>query len=523
MRASGRTGPMRFEFRRHDALPRLSWCAKVHRRSDAVRVLHGPWVETAPDSFVEGAWDGPWSEKRFDTAVTFAGSGGRLTSERVMFCPPTHNLERLFSIRVGDDLYVSNSLVFALVQARAGLDLGHPNYFFDLLGHYRTGIGPGNKTLRTATGASVRLFDCVNLLVGQDLEIQPIRKRFGTAPRRYGEYVDYLAGAVGRVSANASDGARTRRFEALTSVSRGYDSAAVSVLAARTGCRQAVTFLRSGDRTGPSVRYVPDDGTEIAGLLGLEVTAYERWDTRGREEVGPAELFTNPYFSTEVSTQVMESQLQGRLWLTGRHGEQFWDMDPVASQPWLRDPISMSMAGANSTDMRLRIGYLHVPVPYTLGVFAPALNRISRSGEMAPWSVGGRYDRPIARRLLESEGVPRELFGRRKMGGGGDSAEHQTLAPRWEEDFLAFYHANVDPRIRSRLVETQLGDVPYYVKGKMGTMERWLRTRPGLRRIAPRLLGDRRHQRWRSRYLYTFHWGAERIRSRYSVARFPSA
>lgn len=508
---------MRFDFRRHDELPRLSWCAKVHRHRDSVHVLHGPWVETASDSFVEGAWDGSWAEKRFDTAVTFAGSGGRLTPEGALFCPPTHNLERLFSIRVGDDLFVSNSLVFALVQARADLDLDHPDYFFDLLRHYRTGISPEEKTLRTATGASVRLFDCVNLLVGPDLEIQPMHKRFGAAPHDFGEYVGFLEETVARVSANAADAARERRFEALTSVSRGYDSAAVSVLAARTGCRQAVTFRRSGDRTGPSVRYEPDDGTEIARCLGLEVTTYERWDTRSREEVGPAELFTNPYFSTEVSTQVMESQLGGKLWMTGRHGEQFWDMDPVLSQPWLRDPISMSMAGANSTDMRLRIGYVHFPVPYTLGVFAPALNRISRSREMAPWSVGGRYDRPIARRLLESEGVPRKLFGQRKMGGGGDSAEHQTLPPRWEEDFLAFYHAKVDPRIRSRLVEAQLGDVPYYVKGKMGRVERWLRTRPALRGIAPRLLGDRRHQRWRSRYLYAFHWGAERIRSRYSV------
>ncbi len=30
---------------------------------------------------------------------------------------------------------------------------------------------------------------------------------------------------------------------------------------------------------------------------------------------------------------------------------------------------------------------------------------------MAPWSVGGRYDRPLPRRIAEEAGLPRERFG----------------------------------------------------------------------------------------------------------------
>jgi hypothetical protein len=33
---------------------------------------------------------------------------------------------------------------------------------------------------------------------------------------------------------------------------------------------------------------------------------------------------------------------------------------------------------------------------------------------MRPWSVGGSYDRPIARRIIEQAGVPRKEFGERK-------------------------------------------------------------------------------------------------------------
>jgi hypothetical protein len=427
---------MHFDFRRFEELPRLAWCARLAKGKEGVQVFHGPWLETGPGFFVDGAWDGPFEERGFDRAVTFTGSGGLITPRGVLFCPATHNLERLFAIRVRSELYVSNSLVFVLTQAGEKLDLDHPDYFFDLLDHYRTGLSVRDKRLRTDSGNPVHLYDC-----------------------------DSMQGTVGRVMANAADGGRRRPYDALTSISRGYDSAAVSVFAARAGCEQAVTFLRSGDRTGPTT----------------------------------------------------SSQWEGKLWMSGRHGEQFWHLDPVASQPWFEDPVSTSMAGANSTEVRLRLGYFHFPVPYTLGVYAPSLNRISRSAEMAAWRIGGSYDRPIPRRLLEEAGVPRALFGQTKMGGSADMPEVVTLSPRWEADFLAFYHERVDPVVRSRLVEEQIGEVPYYVKGNLGKTERWLRTRRALRRIVPRILGHRSHHRWRSRYLYTFHWGLDRLRARYSA------
>jgi hypothetical protein len=34
--------------------------------------------------------------------------------------------------------------------------------------------------------------------------------------------------------------------------------------------------------------------------------------------------------------------------------------------------------------------------------------------EMAPWSIGGEYDRPIPRRIVEEAGVERDSFGQSK-------------------------------------------------------------------------------------------------------------
>ena len=503
--AEGTAGFARFELRRLEQLPRLSWLARMRRGESAVTVLHGPWVERGADFFVEGAWDGPYNEGRLDQAVTLAGSGGRTQANGVLFCPPSHNLEQLYAIRSGTELLVSNSMAFLLVEAGDGLDLDHPNYFFDRLAHYRDGIRVTGKTLRTASGNPVLVFDGVNLLVGSDLKISRVEKSFGPAPADFAEFEGFMEGTVARVVANAADPGRTQPFPPISSVSRGYDSAAVSVLAVRAGCSEAVTLLRSGNRSEPVTRYLSDDGTEVGSYLGLNVTGYERLDWLKLPEPGPAERYPNVFFTTPGSTLLMADQVQGRLWMSGRHGEQFWGTDPADCRPWLEDPVSVCMAGVSAAEMRLRIGYMHFPVPYTLGVHAPALNVISRSREMAPWRIGGSYDRPIARRLLEEAGVPRELFGQMKMGGAGDGPEDLTLPSRWENDFLSFYHERVDPRVRSTLVDHQIGSVPYFVKGEMGKAEQWLRRRRALRPIARSVLGDRHHQRWRSRYLYTFH------------------
>jgi len=58
----------------------------------------------------------------FDDAVTFMGSGGRLDGDRVIFAAPTHKMDRIQSVVVGDTLYVSNSLVLLLTSAGEEID-----------------------------------------------------------------------------------------------------------------------------------------------------------------------------------------------------------------------------------------------------------------------------------------------------------------------------------------------------------------------------------------------------------------
>ncbi|GJL83782.1 MAG: hypothetical protein DHS20C01_34160 [marine bacterium B5-7] len=503
---------MRFQFIQIELLPCLAWCAVLEKNEDVICIWHGSSIETGEDFFVEGAWDGPFESREFDNAITFTGSGGRLTGEHVLFATPTHNLERLFSIRTSCRLFISNSMAFLLARANDNLDINYPNYYFDILRYYRCGLTITNRTLITATGNQVHLHDCMNFMVGPELDIVINRKRFGNPPKEYQAYVDFLEKTVAKVAENAMHPSRKIRYPMVTSISRGYDSTAVSVLASRCGCREAVTFLSGGDRAG---NYVADDGGNIARQLGMNVTEFERKDIRTFDYGGPAEQYTNIFFITERHMPVMTSKIQGTLFLSGRHGEHFWDVDPIRSLPWFQEYASLSNSGSNSTEIRLRIGYLHFPVPYTLGVHAPALYRVSHSKEMAPWKIGGNYDRPIPRRLVESAGIPRDWFGQIKIGGVGNSMEDRILPPHWEHDFISFYETRVDPKIRATLVNDQIGPVGYYEKGKASDWQRWLYTRPIIRRSLSGTFYNKRHHMWRSRYLYTFHWGFEYTMQRY--------
>ena len=70
--------------------------------------------------------------------------------------------------------------------------------------------------------------------------------------------------------------------------------------------------------------------------------------------------------------------------------------------------------GRALSEPRLHVGFVHLPVPYLTARYFPEIQAISNSADMAPWSVGGSYDRPIPRRIAEEAGVPREVLGQAK-------------------------------------------------------------------------------------------------------------
>jgi hypothetical protein len=460
------------------ALPRLAWAATVRSGTEVVRVLHGPSVETRGDRFVEGAWDAPFAAWDFAASENLAGSGGMVAQDGVLFAAPANMYERLHVIRNDDALHVSNSLAFTLATADARLDPAHRHYYLDLLDHYRCGIRVKHKSLRLAGGRTVALYDCCNLLVTPDARVFRREKAWGSGPATYDDYATLLHRTVAAIVANAADGARRHPYRPLAMVSQGYDSTAVAALARDAGCREAVTFLRS---RGGDAGYVDDSGDAVADALGLAVTAYERDDLDTLPDYRPEEFYLEPW-GVDRTMAVMTPQLAGALLVSGRSAEAVWSRGGYRhwGLPDLQHPLNQT-PGCALGELRLRTGFLHF-APATIAAVrhAPRIHRWNDAPELRPWSIGGDYDKPIARRIAEEAGVPRALFGQVKKGGG---------------------HPPTHPGSRTRAQRI------------IDRLER----SPRVRRILRALVGNRFHQRWASGS-FEVQEGCDRMVERYADA-----
>jgi hypothetical protein len=452
---------MRLEFLPIPALPRLAWGACLRAGDPVVRVLHGGWVETRDDAFVEGAWDAPFREWGFDRAPDLAGSGGRVSTHGVCFASPGNMYERLQSVRADGTLYVSNSLAFVLALAGARFAPAHRHYYLDLLDHYRCGIGVTTKSLRLADGRAVALHDCCNLEVTPGGSITRVDKPWQPPPARYPDYIALLTDTLARTIANAGDGERRWRYRPLAMVSQGYDSTAVAALASRVGCREAVTFLRS--RKAPA-GYVDDSGVAIARALGLTVTTYERNDAFAHPDYREEEFYLEPW-GVDRTMAAMAGQLAGTLLLSGRSAEVVWSRG--GHRHWglahFRHPLNRT-PGCALGELRLRTGFFHfAPATIAAALHAPRIHAWNESPELAPWSIGGAYDKPIARRIAEDAGVPRHLFGHDKKGG-----DERTPSPRNRLERVVD-RLNDSPRIRA-LIHRAFGN-RFHPRWKTGSLE----------------------------------------------------
>lgn len=502
---------MQFEFLPIAALPRLAWCAEWTARTELVSVRHGPWVETRGDWFAEGAWDGDFLTGGFLDATTLAGSGGRLRAGEVVFASSTNRLGRLYAVRAGERLVVSNSLVFALVRAGDRPDPDYRRYYHDLVLHHRAGITGRPKTLPTAGGRELLLCDFCQLAVQPDLSLRLEPWAPGPVPGSFADHQRTLEATLAAVVANAADPARQQRYAPLAELSGGYDSTAVAVLAARAGCRRSVSIL--DERVQPG----RDSGADTARRLGFRHRDVPRFAFRELPGVPELEFATGP-LAQQVVIAPLAGALEGALLLGGRGGDDVWKLERGALAPALQRPSAVSIPGGSVTEFRLRVGYLRLPVP-AIGIqHREALQRIMRSPELAPWSVGGGYDRPIPRRIAEEGGIPRGSFARAGKRPFPSlhlrSAADLSAAGRRDN---ARFRAALARRTRAAArVRHRLGCAAGFLDRALElTLSRVARA-TGLPLRLPRLVGEHYAPAYQDR-LRLFHWGFEGLRDRYEA------
>ena len=398
------------------ALPKLGWVASIPLVAGDVTVLHGDAVEHTDEWVVEGVWDAPFEQGDFHKSEAFFGSGLRIDGEEVVACASTALVDRLLYYVTADRLIVSNSLLILLAVSGSRLDVAHdysPDCRASMWGIFQ------QPRLFHVEHSSVIAFSQLyhgNLIVSggvSSVQLRTTRHRISS----FEEYVTSLRSILKRIWSNYKSTGRRIPLSAYTTVSSGYDSAATSCLVKELGVTECFTTSPARTVDGPDAL---EDGAAIAVALGLHPHRL----VPPSEEVSPDEAYfiAPSVWGSELIFHSMAKQIETRagvsILFTGYHGDKVWDIH--TSGLYLADDIRRGdSSGLNLSEIRLKSGFVNVAVPFLFARSIQDLVQLARSEAMAPWRTDTGYDRPIPRRIIESAGVPRELFGQRKRAVWG--------------------------------------------------------------------------------------------------------
>lgn len=399
-------------------LPLLAWVADVDRAQGRVILVHGPRVEVRERFFIEGVWDGPFQLGEFGTTDCVFGSGGRLAEDSIRFVPSAATTDFLYYDEDGEHVRVSNSLPLLLAHTRDRLDPRYPDYS-TICHSILQGIHDYRRDIPT-TGGTVRRLMYRNLEVSRD-QITELDKRLPPRFTSFAEYRDYLRDRYAQIATNARDGARTWPLPIVSTQSKGYDSTAVNTLARASGIDKVFTVPTAKSKWSlahqEEENLPDDDGGEICATLGLPCIRLNRRVF--------AEGFDQEYLyycalhhNQDANLMDIQNHLSTvSLLLTGVLGELWRPKKDKVEWPCLNADLRHGdLGGSGMAEWRLVVGVIHLPLPYIGARRRAEIVEITESAEMDPWRLGTAYDRPIARRIAEEAGVPRQFFGQSKMG-----------------------------------------------------------------------------------------------------------
>lgn len=523
-----------FQFRAVADLPRLAWCARLSRRTSTILVEHGPWIETHELFFIEGAWDGIFEAGKLGEATVVLGSGGCVESGEAVFCTTSHTMERLQSVTVGDDFFISNSFAYLLTATGDSLDVNYRFYERDFM-TFLKGRGKATRTIQTARKREIKLYYGEKIRVDSGLNVQtepfPDTSAFDT----YESYIAVVDDLIVKLHRNATAQRRHMRYEPLSTISSGYDSPACTVFAKKTGCKQAITFLEA--RTARNAFSRPpkdpyDSGEQIAKYLEVDVETFRRDAWLAREDFPEAEFLATGSGGDDTVVASAEQRLAGTILFTGFLGDTLWGLDATADElAESTDYVYKFPAGGALGEFRIRVGFVHLPVPLLTFTRHADMHRISRSAELAPWRIGnGAYDRPVPRRLVETSGVPRAIYAQEKKAitepfwlAYDAGTMQEMMSPHSHQDLAAYATSAAVLRRLSMLsrIKMRWGLLTAPIAPALNWYNFKLEKKLGIR-LFPRL----RTGQFRTSVLFStlaglkFHWAIEKTTSRYIATRY---
>ena len=410
---------MPFSYQEIAAFAPLAWVARREHPSSPFQVTHGRHVETQPAFFVEGAWSGPFGDGGLDACDAVFGSGARDAGEVVTFVGCTATTDFIYYAQRERAISVSNSLPLLLAVLDDALRDDDDRYSAINLSVIK-GIRHYEPRIPTRDG-EVRRVVHANVVVTED-GIRLVDKPLPPAFASFADYRDLLRDRIGKLVANARDPMRRRPLHVFSTQSKGYDTTAVNAIAAPFGVEKVFTSPESKERHGhyDGVKgdWPSDDGRPICEILGLpcvpiERTHFERaleaehWQWAGLDN------------NQDLNLHEIQAHLTGpTLLLTGNLGEIWYTRKSIGEArlaTFNDELIRWDHAGHGMGEVRLKAGFVQVAVPFIGARHREAILRITESEEMAPYTLGTKYDRPIPRRIGEEAGIAREMFGQVKM------------------------------------------------------------------------------------------------------------
>lgn len=402
---------MHIEYKKVIGLPPLAWCAKV--KNGKTVLMHGENVEVCRDYFVEGAWSGEFAKGDFDTSVWFCGTGGKIADNKIIFSTPTHVTYGLFFTNISDEYLISNSLYFLMAIAGYHLDAQYLNYEIDF-NSILSGIYDYKQDIHVLDNnneaVSVKVYYFRNIMIDEQNQVSVKIKSSITAFTDFNNYYSRLLDDMSSLALNAKDIKRTWRYGIVTTISKGYDAPCCAAIAKHIGCDTAVTFKAEG-------KYKKDCGTEIAKALGYKtIIEKDALEFMSRNDCVEAFYVASGELGAQISFSSFDKEFARNIVLTGERGDSIWGRNAENRNNNFSFDHIISELG--SSERRLWVGYISVPMPLYGASAWTSLYNIANSEEMARWQLNNSYDRPIPRRIIETSGVGREMFGVDKNGAG---------------------------------------------------------------------------------------------------------
>lgn len=490
---------MEFAYQMVSGWPPLAWIARCPGKSKAITVWHGSQVEVRCDWFCEAVWPGPFEAGNFDQTDLAAGTGGRCRDDVVVFAAPGNTVDRILSLRTDQGLLVSNSLACLLAVSGAEIDLAYPDYYKDFTSIIH-GLSKYKQTISTSLG-NIRITVFGSVVWNGSQAAYMLKKPESRNFSSFIHYEQFLQENLNNLADNLADQGRKQHYRFLATASSGYDSPAIAALAYKAGCKDAVCIDK--DRFGDT-----ENGEQVAAYLKLNPIRIERDAWRQLEGV---EIFFLAADGTAeaVSLASVEQELSGRVLLTGYHGDKIWAKDTADLSD---DIVRGDSSGLSLTEYRLWAGFIHCPITFWGVRQVRDINSLSNAEEMRLWDMAGSYSRPVPRRITESAGVPRDVFGITKKASAIGSREF--LGPVASGSYRTWL-------ARNRMAWLKRGRLPpisnksyEHISSKIfDTVESVLHKTPLLWRLAPQNSLDRPSQLRR----YVFAWALNEVSRRYRV------